>query len=451
MTMVNQHYVVVGLGKTGWSCLCYLKQAGHHVSVTDSRERPPMLVSCQREYPEVMLALGEFSSTLLATATHIVLSPGIDTRSSRWQKLKEQGKIFLSDMDLWAAQSPARYLIGITGTNGKSTVTQLLADMCQRAGMKAIAMGNIGVPVLDTLSDGPFDVAVVECSSFQLEINQTIHWHASVLLNISDDHMDRYNTIDDYISAKLRIYTYCRHPVIDADQPQYSENLSLPDVVYYSSKEMASTVYFDSSEQVIVCDGNVLMPWSSVSQDLQFFPSNVMAALALAHTLLLPQQACRDAIMSYQGLPYRLKHVADHLGVAWYNDSKATNIGAALAAIKNVSRSCHGQLIWIAGGQGKGADFSSLQISARQYVATAIVFGEDALLLAKHLEGVTVILVDSLQAAVEQAANLARAQDVVLLAPGCASFDLFENFEDRGYVFDQLVASVIAFPGETFS
>lgn len=435
----RKHYAVVGLGETGWSCVKYLQSKNALVDVFDSRTNPPYLKLCQEMFPQVRVIAGRLSYDDFSSVTHVVMSPGVDLRNPFWLALKNK-KVFLSDYDLWVSEQPAKKIIGVTGTNGKSTVTDLIAHMGRVSGLNSIAVGNIGLPVLDTLDDGPYDLAVVECSSFQLDLSQPIAWDAAIFLNISDDHMDRYDTWCDYLCAKKKVYKSCSCAVIDADQENLWRDCSFNKNISYSIKNDQADLFFDGDTYFL--PNNMHIKASDICLSLQKFPQNVMAALSAASALNLSMQSCFGALKTFKALPYRLDFVGHFSGVRWYNDSKATNIGAAVAAILQVYKDTLGQVIWIAGGQGKGADFSVMTDAIEKHIDMVILYGEDALSIARCIHETPVLLVSSLGQAIEKAHVLANKDDSVLFSPACASFDAFKDFEDRGAFFNKKLTSL---------
>ncbi len=431
--------LVVGLGVTGLSCARYLSRSGAPVAVTDSREQPPALETVQRELPDVALFLGGFDEDAFARAERIVLSPGVSRREPLVAQARARGVEVFGDIELFARHVSAP-VIGITGSNGKSTVTTLLGLMAQQAGKTARVGGNLGVPALDLITDDEPDLYVLELSSFQLETVQSLSCLAAVVLNVSPDHMDRYDSLGDYAAAKQAVYRHARLQVVNRDDayaaalahaqaPVTGFGLGEPDAGDFGLRNR-------DGEPWLVHGDTALMPAADLRLPGRHNLSNALAALALGEAAGFPVEAMLQALRMFQGLPHRTEWVGEYQGVRWFNDSKATNIGAALAAIQGFE----GPLVLIAGGQGKGADFSELAAGLDARVRHVVLLGEAADEIAAALQGrVAVSRAAGLPEAVRLAAQQSQPGDTVLLSPACASFDLFSGYQQRGEQFVQAV------------
>lgn len=433
---MNLH-LVVGLGKTGLSCVRYLIEQGVPVAVTDTRAEPPELKTLRQEYPEIPVELGQISEKLCDRAAVIVLSPGVSLDEPAIASQIKKGKSIIGDVELFAqaAQAP---IIGITGSNGKSTVTTLVGLILEVAGLDVIVGGNIGEPVLNLLQKPTPDYYVLELSSFQLETARHLSTHSSVVMNVTPDHLDRHLTMEHYRQAKQRIYHHCKHPIINLDEPETWKTLALKKTVSFSVQDPSADFYSDGSH--LFYQGESLVALKALAPFVQIYPQNALAAMALCHACDVDFEPMLSVLKKFEALPHRCHPVRTLNEVTWYNDSKGTNIGATEAAIKTVGDRISGKVILIAGGQAKGAEFSGLSAVVKRYVNHLIVMGEDAPLLIEALHSVTCTHhVDSLSEAVKLAATLTQPGDAVLLSPACASFDMFKNYADRGEKFIQAV------------
>ena len=441
----QQIQVVVGLGKSGLSLVRFLARQEQPFAVADSRENPPELAALQRNYPEVAVHCGPLSADLLSAAQVLYVSPGLALSTSAIQAAIANGVTISGDIDLFVQHAHAP-IIAITGSNAKSTVTTLVGQMFAAAGLNVAIGGNLGVPALDLLDDA-VDVYVMELSSFQLETTSHLQARVAVCLNISEDHMDRYADLDGYIAAKQRVFNNAQAIVINRDdnasQPQSSQvptvsfGLSLPAVGEFGLREQAGEAYLAYGNELLLAVSQLKIRGSHNY-------ANALAALAIGASMNLPMAAMLVALQAFAGLEHRCQWLRNLHGVDWYNDSKATNVGAALAAIEGLGAGHAGKLVLIAGGDGKGADFSSLKAPVAQYCRAVIVLGRDGERLATALaETVTIERVATLDDAVRVAAELAQAGDSVLLAPACASLDMFKNFEQRGELFAHAVGRLL--------
>ncbi len=439
-------YIVVGLGPTGLACVRYLKRQGHDVAVTDSRMSPPCLQQLKQEFPDIKVALGGFPEKLFNEAERIVMSPGVSLQEPAIQACVARGVPTLGDIELFAEAAKAP-IVAITGSNGKTTVTTLVGEMIKQAGHSVSVCGNIGEQVLAELEKPVPDFYVLELSSFQLETVHTMRSKAAVVLNISPDHMDRYDALKDYTKAKQRIYHLAEHAIINLDEPKIWQNLSLSkDPIGFSVKlqdDKCFCVREYQGKSHLAFGQQCLMQVDQLALQGMHHVQNALAALALGYAIGLEFAPMCEVLQSFKGLPHRCQWVANVAGVDWFNDSKGTNVGASIAAIDTLSQQIKGKLILLAGGDGKQADFAPLGQALAGQVTHIFLYGQDA----KHIANVVPKDVgksemDSLDAAVQAAAKLAEQGDVVLLSPACASFDMFDNYEHRGEVFMQLVKSL---------
>ncbi len=447
MTQTNKQFntVVVGLGKTGFSCARYLAAQGMNFAVTDSRDEPPMLNDMKATLPDIPLSLGEFDKSLLTNADHLLVSPGVSLRDDAIVEAIDSGAEVFGDIELFCRNISAP-VIAVTGSNGKSTVTTLVAEMARAANFNVAEGGNLGIPPLDLLSAAEPDVYVLELSSFQLETVTSLNAIASVVLNISPDHMDRYANLEEYKTAKERIYGGSGTIIINLDDPAVRSMAQAKRAcVGFTLFEPESNDYGVrdyGGMRWIVKGAERLIPENDLRIKGKHNITNAMAAMALAATLGCPWEPMLSVLRSFRGLEHRCQWIAEHENIEWFNDSKGTNVGATCAAIKGLS--VNENIILIAGGDGKGADFLELEGVAEGRLKAVIVLGKDGSKIGKVLINVVPVhSVDSIEMAVETAVKIAKAEDIVLLSPACASFDMFENYEARGDAFIAAVKNMI--------
>lgn len=435
--------VIVGLGKTGLSCVRYLVDTDcASFAVVDSRLDPPELKALHDRYPGVPVYLGSYHEEILSAAGQLIVSPGVSLKEEAIKNACAEGVMIVNDMEIFCRNISAP-VIAVTGSNGKSTVATLVNEMINHAGSRALLGGNIGIPVLDLLKEPVPDYYVLEISSFQLELLTSMDACVSVVLNISEDHMDRYHDIDEYSAVKARIYNGSGSMIINLDDAhvagfdRYGRNVTFftlaePDGDVFGVREA-------DGERYLALGDSKLLPVSCLKLHGDHNISNCLAALAMGSVIKLPMQSMLSALQEFQGLPHRCQLVDAIEGVQWYNDSKGTNVGASCAAIKGLS--AIGPVILIAGGLGKEADFSPLAETAKHKLCAAVLIGRDAGIIGEALqEHIPVYYATSMDAAVTTAGRIAKNGDVVLLSPACASFDMFGDYEERGNVFMDCVA-----------
>ncbi len=446
---------VVGLGKTGLSCARWLHAQGAEVAVLDSRATPPALAQLQLELPDVAVLVGGFDFSVLAAADEIIVSPGVPVDTPALKAAADQGIPILGDVELFARAAKAP-VIAITGSNGKSTVTTLVGQMLRRAGLDAAVGGNLGIPVLDLLR-ADADWYVLELSSFQLETVNSLRVYAATVLNLSADHLDRYPSLAVYGAAKARIFAHTERALVNRDD-QIASALAagVPNQVGFSLGEPAQEGDYGLlclDQQIWIARGRTpLMLTTEVHMPGRHNLANALAALALAEMAgVSPETGC-EVLREFPGLPHRSELVAEKGGVRWINDSKGTNPGATIAALAGLvddagpgTPSSQAQAVLIAGGEGKGADFSTLAPVVRRCARAVVLIGRDAPLLEQALQDCAPLhRAASMDEAVRLADRLARPGDSVLLSPACASFDMFSDYQDRGRIFAAAVAGLTA-------
>ncbi len=432
---LRRQTVVVGLGKSGLSSARFLFRRGERVIVADSRSRPPALQQLQAELPEVEVVTGPFDAGLFRRADRLVVSPGISQQEPAIVAAREAGVPVVGDIDLFAESARAP-VVAITGSNGKSTVTTLLGEMAREAGVPARVGGNIGTPALELLEGERPDFYILELSSFQLETTHRLNAHAAAVLNISADHMDRYPDLESYAAAKRRIFRGDGVMVVNADDPRVMAMVERGrKVVRFTAGRPARGSFglrASGGERWLAKGEQLILPVRELRIPGRHNQLNALAALALGESMGLSNAAMCEALRRFPGLPHRTEWVAEIDGVAWYNDSKATNVGATLAALDGLE----GQVVLIAGGEGKGADFSTLCQSVAVKARAVVLMGRDASLMARVLEGMAPVEhAEGMEDAVIRAHRWAEPGDSVLLSPACASFDMYDGFEARGRAF----------------
>ncbi|MFW1967461.1 UDP-N-acetylmuramoyl-L-alanine--D-glutamate ligase [Acinetobacter guillouiae] len=435
--------VVAGLGISGVSAVNFLHENGYRVAVTDSREVPP---GHEQIPATVQTSFGQLDQDLLLQAEEIVISPGLDPQLPAIQAAIAKGIPVISEIQI-LRRATDKPIVAITGSNAKSTVTTLIGLMAQDAGVKVAVGGNLGRPALDLTHDDP-DVYILELSSFQLEATSSLNAEVAVVLNMSEDHLDRHGDMAGYHAAKHRIFQGVKKVVYNRDDsltrplvpdvtPMQSFGLNAPDLKQYGIlREDNGTIWLargrerllKSSEMYIQGTHNV---------------ANALACLALGEAIGLPMDKMLETLKTFKGLEHRCEFVKEVNGVRYYNDSKGTNIGATLAALDGLGAAIEaqgGQVAIILGGQGKGQDFTTLRESLQKYAKVAVLMGEDRSIIENAIAGTTTLLhAASLQQAVELCQQHTHAQDVVLLSPACASFDMFTGYPERGHRFVEYV------------
>jgi len=450
LTLKDKRVLVLGLGDTGLSALRWLNSQGARLSVADTREVPPGIELLKAEMPEVKLHTGAFIEAVFKDAEIIVISPGVPKAEPLVQSAIQRGVPVVGDVELFAQYKPASAkVIAITGSNGKSTVTTLAGEFCKEAGLKTVVAGNIGLPVLDTLNGDVPDVYVLELSSFQLETTYSLNADVATVLNISEDHMDRYRGLEDYAQAKAQIFGGNGVQVLNRqDLMTMGMAIQGRKIVTFGLDEADAENNYGLKHQA---DKTFLMRGKEVLLDTQQMKiaglhnaANALAAIALCEAIGISQSAILKALREFKGLPHRVEWVADISNVAFYDDSKGTNVGATYAALQGlVSPNSDRKIVLIAGGDGKGQDFSPLREIVKTNARAVVLIGRDAPQIKAALASADVEMLNasSLENAVEQAYQLALKGDAVLLSPACASFDMFRDYVQRA---EEFVASVKA-------
>jgi UDP-N-acetylmuramoylalanine--D-glutamate ligase len=470
MNLAGKNALVLGLGETGLSMARYLARRGACVRVADTRDDPPGLAALGAKVPQAELVLGSYRDVAFAGIDLIAISPGVPLATPQVRAAAAQGVPVVGDIELFAqalragddgTRSPRDHavqasppsaqpqVLAITGTNGKTTVTALAGAMCRRGGLATEVAGNISPAVLDALMHCEDvrhrpEVWVLELSSFQLETTRTLNPAAATMLNLSEDHFDRYDGMDAYARAKARIFRGEGIQVLNRDDAR-SMSMAAAGRKQVSFGLDAPTRAEDFG--LLRVDGELwLAQGATPLLAVKELPlaglhnaANALAALALTRALGEPYPPLLTALRDFKGLPHRLEKVAEFGGVAFYDDSKGTNVGATVAALNGFAElgARAARVVLIAGGEGKGQNFAPLAGPVSRYARAVVLIGRDAELIARAIgaSGVVVLRAGSMEAAVEQARAQAQPGDVVLLSPACASFDMFRNYPHRGEVF----------------
>lgn len=439
LELKNKRVLVLGLGETGLSALRWLNTQGARLSVADTRDNPPGVEALKTELPQVKIHTGAFTATMFSDADLVVASPGVPLSEPEIQAAIKRGVSVIGDVELFAQYRPSSAkVIAITGANGKTTVTTLVGEMCKAAGLKTIVAGNIGLAVLDTLSMETPDVYVLELSSFQLETTSTLQVDAATMLNLSEDHMDRYTSLQDYAIAKARIFYNATLQVLNRDDA-WSMMMARPklaqvtfglsddgDESAYGLKQVDGDTWLCDGEKELI---NLL--------DLKIVglhnAANALAAVALCRGIGIDYAPIIQTLYNFKGLPHRVEWVANINDVDYYDDSKGTNVGATCAALSGLSQ----KVVLIAGGDGKGQDFTPLAAAVAENARAVVLIGRDAPLIESVLLKTDILLYQAadLPEAVNIAKKIAQTGDAVLLSPACASFDMFKNYVHRAEVF----------------
>ena len=439
----GQRMLVAGLGASGVAAVRYLLSEGAEVHVWDATRSPARLAEVSDKISKEYNFCGQNITSLpLQTYRAGVLSPGISPASELAVALQKAGVEIIGDIELFAraANDAGVPVIGITGSNGKSTVTTLVGEMARAAGLRVGVGGNLGPPALDLLA-ADAQLYVLELSSFQLETTQSLRCKAATILNLSQDHLDRHGTMAHYAAIKARIYERCECSVANRDDAAVMA-LAPPGSITFGTDAPQHPHYGLSQTAAgpsLARGQDAVLPQSALKIFGLHNAANALAALALADAAGLPREASLRALREFAGLPHRCEFVAEIGGVSYFNDSKGTNVGSTLAAITGLPA----PILWLAGGQGKGQDFSELRAPLARKGRAAILFGEDAAKIEREVFGALPVFREpDMRAALSRAHRIARAGDRVLLSPACASFDQFKSYVDRGEQFRAAVKAI---------
>lgn len=424
--------LIVGLGDTGLSVARYLALHGESFEIADSRPKPPRWAEWAQEFPRARCHIGSFDKSLFGAARRVILSPGVAYDTPAVATAVASGSDVVGDIELFARAVTAP-VIGITGSNGKSTTTSLVGTVLAQQGMNARMGGNLGRPALDLLREPEPDVYVLELSSFQLETTYSLKLAVAALLNISADHLDRYRDFECYAMAKRRIFKGAQSAVINRQDVQTQTNLpaGLGATSFGVDEPLHNQVGVvkHGAKEYLAYGDEILVALEDIPLVGQHNHANLAAAAAIVITFGVSPKTLAAPFVEFKGLPHRTEFVAEWGGIRWYDDSKGTNVGAAAAALQGFTA----PIVLLAGGQAKTRDFSELRTAVMRNTRAVILFGQDAECIAQALlDVVKIIRVDDMCAAVRAASEVAMPGDVVLLSPACASFDMYQDYKQRG-------------------
>ncbi|REL31902.1 UDP-N-acetylmuramoyl-L-alanine--D-glutamate ligase [Thalassotalea euphylliae] len=458
--LADKRIVVLGLGLTGMSFVRFLTNNGLSCAVNDSRAQHPAFAEFAVNYPECQLYIGQWHREVIAQADILLVSPGVDiTLPEIAENISASAQVW-GDVELYARLKDTA-CVAVTGSNGKSTVVNLLHHIGQKLGVDTQLGGNVGVPVLDTINESP-ELLILELSSFQLETISSLKPLVASVLNLSDDHLDRHKTMAIYTELKQRIYHGAEFAVFNAEDSatlpttdinacSFSQSMPISSAPAHSDLEKHFGVISHQGQAYLAKGEQPLIAAAELPIAGLHNAANCLAALAIGEQLGWEMVKMLQAIKSYRGLAHRCQPVASEDGIRWINDSKATNVGATLAALAGLAPSLAAdqKLYLIAGGEGKGADFTPLAPVIAQHVAHVFALGKDQQQILALSENSTAV--DSIEQAIAHCKKQARAGDVVMLSPACASIDMFANFAERGNAFAAAVANVASKSSEELS
>jgi UDP-N-acetylmuramoylalanine--D-glutamate ligase len=442
MKIDPRNYLVIGAGVSGLSVVEYLLVRNKQLRIMDSRGVPPNAAKVKNILSESQVCFGKFDQRWLQEADVIVLSPGVSPHLPEIQCAVKDGAELLGDIELFAREATKPY-IAITGSNGKSTVTMLVAAILKSQGLSAKACANIGEPVLDLVDDKSIDVYVLELSSFQLETCSSIRPRAAVMLNVTDDHLDRHASFEEYAGIKQSIYANAEQKVIARSGRQSNDDVASGEILSFGQDVPSENNYgvkSDKSDRWLVRGNQQLIKAAELPLLGATGELNVLAALALTESFVHDQIKALEAIRKFKGLPHRCELVLENNNVQWIDDSKGTNVGATVSAITGLDRS----VVLILGGVHKGGSLDVLVDAVRDRVSLVIAYGRDKQIFSDELKGVAeIVQQSSLMASVEYAYQKVKAGEAVLFSPACASFDMFSNYIERGLAFQAAVKQCV--------
>jgi UDP-N-acetylmuramoylalanine--D-glutamate ligase len=437
----NAKVLVVGLGVTGLSVARFLRELGYRFAITDSRDKPPMIEEFFQQMPDTPVFIGGFDAGAFKVATHLIVSPGVSLNEKAIMKAIAGGVKIISDIDLFSSAVRVP-IIAITGSNGKSTVTTMVGEMAKKAGKQVGVGGNLGTPVLDLLAQDA-EMYVLELSSFQLERTSVLNAASATVLNVTADHLDRHADLDEYAREKQRVFAGDGVMVLNADDAAVMamQEQGRKTLTFSTSKKADFYLEIKDGVECLMHNGESLMVRDELPLVGRHNAANALAALALGTAVGLDKTAMCNALKGFKGLAHRMQRVAEIDGIVWVNDSKATNIGACIAALQGYDH----KVILIAGGDAKGADMKELTPVIKEKAKSVVLMGKDAELIKQALNGcVPVYFAENMSEAVKTAANLADRGESVLLSPACASLDQYKNYQDRGEKFTEAVLELVA-------
>lgn len=434
--------IVMGLGSTGQSFIRYFDRLGLNFSVVDSRESPPNVKEINRAYPSMNLYLGKTHSNLLGSADEIYLTPGVSLDDPFLSEAKNNSVKMINDIDLFVSLANAPIIL-ITGSNGKSTVTELVGLMARENNINVQVGGNIGRPALDTISEN-CELYILELSSFQLEMCSNLSSSIACILNITEDHLDRHGSIENYKKIKQKIYKNCKVCIFNReDISTYPVGNKIKSLISFGLDEAVGQDYglvVKNNETFVSKGKQIITNIKTFSPKGDYNLLNALSAITIAEAAGMNHESIISALQKFKGLPHRCEEVVKTSNVTFYNDSKATNTGATIAAIERLTKNFPGKLIILIGGKSNQDDFSKLFSLLEKINHQLILFGESVEKIVSYSKNPeNYIYVESMQSAVEISYSISNSGDIVLLSPACSSLDMFLNFEERGDSFKKIV------------
>jgi UDP-N-acetylmuramoylalanine--D-glutamate ligase len=446
-TLTGKNVLVVGLGRTGKALSSFLKRAGARVTATDTLPESQIPGAGELKVAGVKVEAGGHSKGSFIGADLIVVSPGVPLSMPALKHAQSAGVEIVSDIEL-ASRFIDVPVVAVAGTNGKSTTTAIIGRVFESAGERVFVGGNIGTPAIEYLEGGGVDWCVIEVSSFHLEAVKDFRPQIGVLLNITDDHLDRYADFGEYAETKLKLFMNQGgedYAVVNIGDPVIADAVSRGrlkgKVIPFTTSGTLKEGLFLRGKEIVCASGD-----SEVAYPVEGFKlkglhniENIMAVIACAMIAGIPMEPAIETIKGFEGLPHRMEFVREVNGVRYVNDSKGTNVGALGKALAGSG----GNIVLIAGGMDKGGDYRPLTGLVREKVKLLVLLGQSRFKMKQALrEATETVLADGLEDAVDVARKRAEAGDTVLLCPACSSFDMFKNFEERGFIFKELVEAL---------
>ena len=438
--LYKKKVLVIGLGDTGQSVLHFLADKACVVTAIDTRSIVNGFEEIKKIYKEVKFFIGgSFDKNIIQDIDLIVISPGVSLKETYVQEALNLGIPVVGDIEIFAqVKSASSKVIGITGSNGKTTVTSLVGDLLKASKISTIVGGNIGIPILNTLNQPAPDVYVLELSSYQLETTHSLALDSAAILNISEDHMDRYDSIEEYAKAKYRIFNHAKKCILNRDDAYLKSKIKNDSITFGTDLDEKNYSIKKNGEQYFIAKGNVeIVSLDHIKLKGSHNIQNVMAALALCEPFNISASVIAKVLSEFKAPPHRVEYIDSISGVDFYNDSKGTNVGATIAAIQSMTK----PILLIAGGDGKNQDFQPLLSPSKGRVKNISLIGKDADIMRKifSAESIPVTIEKNIEDAVIKSFGIAKTGDVILLSPACASTDMFKNYVERGNIFKECV------------
>ena len=439
----KKRILVIGLGDTGQSVLHFLANKGCVIQAIDTRSTFDGLDDIKATFKEVKFFIGDtFNDDIINEVELIIISPGVSLKESYVQAALNRGIPVVGDIEIFSQIKPANSkIIGITGSNGKTTVTSLVGELLKAEGISTIVGGNIGTPILNTLSQRAPDVYVLELSSYQLETTYSLVLETAAVLNISEDHMDRYESIEEYAKAKYRIFNHAKKRILNREDNYLKSQVNEDSVTFGNHLDIKNYGIKKNGNQYFIAKGNTeIVSLDEIKLKGAHNFQNIMAALALCEPFKISHDAIKKVLSQFKAPPHRVEYVDSISGIDFYNDSKGTNVGATIAAIQSMTK----PILLIAGGDGKNQNFKPLVSPSKGRVKNISLIGRDAKIMEEAFkdETIPISIEKNLELAVIKSFELAKSGDVVLLSPACASTDMFKNYVHRGEIFKDCISKL---------